>query len=194
MRFLLLALAFTLFNIIPNYSIAQDSSITQTQHVAADTNVIKTANTDIPQPDDEFNLFLFAFALAAMCFIAGCFFVGVVAAIIIVAITILLISIGIISTSVFIGWYKRSLSAGFRLFCLISGSLCGLLLGAVSFGVISHLMKLQLTTTTASLSGGAIGLLTGALVGFMIYKLLRVGFQFIATKFKLLKDRMAVQA
>jgi hypothetical protein len=192
MRALIIAIFCLLVTILPAYSIAQDTIITQRHSHAFDTAVIKSTDAaNTVQPDDEFNLFLLAFGLAGMCFIAACFFVGVIAAIVIVALTIFLISVGIISTSLFVGWYKRSFSTGFKLFWVISGTICGLIFGAVSLGVVAHLMKLHLTTAT--LSGGIIGLLTGALVGHMIYKLLRIGFKFIATKFKLLKDKILVQ-
>jgi hypothetical protein len=193
MRALPIVLLSIFISFLPFCSMAQDTIITQKHSHAIDTSIVKSAGTNTQQPDDEFNLFLLAFALAGMCFIAACFFVGVIAAIAIVGLTILLISAGIISTSFFIGWYKRSFSTGFKLFWTISGSICGLLFGAVTFGVIAHVAKLQLTTTTASLSGGAIGLITGGLVGYMVYKLLRVGFKYVATKFKLLTEKMMFQ-
>jgi hypothetical protein len=193
MRITIVALLCSLAFMIPVISFCQDTVITQRHVNATDTTVIRSAgNTAISKPDDEFNLFLFAFAIAAMCFIAACFFVGLIAAISIIGLSILLISAGIISTSLFIGWYKRSFTTGFKLFWVIGGSVGGLIFGAVSFGVVSHLTNLQLTTANAVLSGGAIGLLTGALVGFMVYKLLRAGFKYVANKFKLLKEKLVV--
>jgi len=72
-----------------------------------------------PEPDEEFNLFLFILLIVFICGMIGAAIIGALAAMLILFILFALISIGVLSSSVALGLYTRSYSVGFKSFLIM---------------------------------------------------------------------------
>src|SRR5688572_4322465 len=102
-------------------------------------------STDQDVEDEEFNLFLLMFALAAICLMAGSFVVGVIIILLALLLFIGLISLGIVSVSVLVGAYKRSFSAGFKVFIMASSGIFCAAIGLLGFAIISESFGLDIS-------------------------------------------------
>jgi hypothetical protein len=170
---------------------AQDTSNLRSSQTVIDTITDTSTQTNSAKTDDEeFSAFLFVFALAATCFIAGFFFLGVIMCALLALLLVVLISFGIVSTSVYIGWYKKSFNAGFKLFWILGGIVTGLPVGIGGFKMFTYLFKLKLTTFEIVSTGLLLGTLSGGFVGYTAYIILTKSFEFINKRFSLInKDQ-----
>ncbi|HMI62128.1 MAG TPA: hypothetical protein VK518_14510 [Puia sp.] len=133
------------------------------------------SDPSVPQPDDgEFNLFLLTLAIAFFSIMIGAILVGSILVTIFLLSLLVLVSVGILSTGILVGFYRRSLGAGFSTALLIICSLGGILLGAISLVIINNIFNIHLTPSTAALAGACSGLLGGFLLGFVLARIIRV--------------------
>jgi len=143
---------------------------------------LRPANT-IPEPDDEFNLFLLTFAIAFCSAIIGATIVGAFAAAIVFLFLFAMASAGILSTSILIGIYRRSIAAGFRAFLIILCGIGGILIGTPGFWLVNRIFDLPLTNLTSAVIGAAGGLIGGIILGIIIFKPIRLLSTFLYQKF-----------
>jgi hypothetical protein len=141
---------------------------------AAATNPSPDTDLSIPQPDDEFNIFLLAITIAFFSMVIGGALIGAFAAIILLLALLALVSTGILSAGILSALYRRSIAAGFRTILLIICSLGGILGGMICFWLINRIFNIHLTSPTAALVGAFGGLLCGLLLGFLLAGILRI--------------------
>lgn len=171
-------------------SLAQDTS----RKAQAFTDTLSKRDHAYPQsqiaekPDDEFNIFLMVFGLAAVCFMMGFFIVGMFLFLFLLFVFLLFIAGGIVSTSIFVALYKRSFSSGFKLLMVAGGGFIGLVCGIIGFGFVSYLFDLDLERSTINISGSLIGLLIGLLLGLMLFKILKTVLSYFKKRLKILID------
>jgi len=133
------------------------------------------SDPSIPQPDDsEFNLFLLALAIAFFSVVIGAIITGSILVTLFLLLVLALVSAGILSAGILVGFYRKSLGAGFRTALLIICSLTGILLGSVCFMLINNIFKIHLTPSTAALAGACSGLLGGFLLGIVLAGIIRI--------------------
>jgi len=128
----------------------------------------------IPQPDDEFNIFLVAITIAFFSMVIGGALIGALAAILVLLSLFALVSAGILSAGLLSALYRRSIAAGFRTILLVICSLGGILGGTICFWLINRIFNIHLTSPTAALVGAFGGLLCGLLLGFLLAGILRI--------------------
>ena len=152
-------------------------NVTATKPDTAKAAVINPSpNTDlsIPQPDDEFNIFLLAITIAFFSMVIGGALIGAFAAILLLLALLALVSTGILSAGILSALYRRSIAAGFRTMLVIICSLGGILGGMICFWLINRIFNIHLTSPTAALVGAFGGLLCGLLLGFLLAGILRI--------------------
>lgn len=123
--------------------------------------------------DHEFSLFLL---LLLTVFVCGMFGAAVAGSMIVTlgALAIFaLIGVGIVSTSVAMGIYKRSLSAGLKTFLLISFGLIYGLTGAVLASILQYNFFVAPTQTVAISCGFIGGVLSGIALTFISMRAIR---------------------
>ncbi|WP_207492677.1 hypothetical protein [Aridibaculum aurantiacum] len=135
------------------------------------------------KPDDEFNIFLLLFGTAAICFMAGFFLLGLLVFIVLVALIIGFVSIGVISTSALVGLYNKSFTSGFKTLFLTGGTIFGSIAGIFLFGLFTLMLDLQVSSSTITVAGGIIGAVTGCLVGYTSFMLVRRTLKYIHSKY-----------
>lgn len=129
----------------------------------------------VSQPDDsEFNLFLLVLAIAFFSVVIGAILAGSILVTLFLLSVLGLVSAGILSAGILVGFYRRSLEAGFRTVLLIVCSLSGILLGTICFILINTVFKIHLTSSTAALTGACSGLLGGFLSGLVLAGIIRI--------------------
>ena len=133
-------------------------------------------NTDlsIPQPDDEFNVFLLAITIAFFSMVIGGALIGAFAATLLLLSLLALVSTGILSAGILAALYRRSIAAGFKTILVIICSLGGIIGGTICFWLINRIFNIHLTSPTAALVGAFGGLLCGLLLGFLLAGILRI--------------------
>lgn len=127
-----------------------------------------------PKPDDEFNVFLLAVAIAFFSIIIGATLAGSMLVTLVLVGLFGLVSAGIVSAGVLVGLYKRSITSGFKTVLAIVCSITGILIGAVSFFLINRFYEIHLSGVAATLIGGFSGLMGGLLLGLVLYTLIRL--------------------
>ena len=153
----------------PSNTTTSKPDTTHTHH--SSTNALTDPSS---QPDDEFNLFLLAIGLAAICIIIGATIVGSTAAILFLLLLFTLVSAGILSAGILVGLYRRSISAGFKTILTLVCSITMTTGGAISFWMINRLFHIELTTSTALLIGAFSGLIGGLLLSFTLNGIIRI--------------------
>ena len=144
-------------------------------HIEKDSTNTTTANDyKIPEPDEEFNIFLFAIATVFISVMIGSAIIGAFAATLFLLLVFLFVSAGILSTSVIIGIYKKSLRSGFKSFLVIICSIAGIILGSAAAFLINKLFQLSFSNTSSLISGATGGLAGGILMGLAVFKILQV--------------------
>ncbi|HXB94319.1 MAG TPA: hypothetical protein VNU70_04135 [Puia sp.] len=126
------------------------------------------------QTDDGFDVFIFAIALAFFSVVLGATLAGCMLATLFLAAVFLLVSAGVLSVGVLVGFYRRSVAAGFRtvvMICCIGGGIC---CGAVAFWLINRIFDIHLQPLTAMLTGAFSGLVGGLLLGFIVFNIIRL--------------------
>lgn len=156
-----------------------------TQSITVDTARVNLPPGVSSPDDDEFNLFLLTLAIA---FIAGLIIaslIGALAAMVILIFIFLLIGTGIISASFLIGFYKRSVTAGFRTFIVILSAVTGIFLGTGGLWFCTKFFDLNIAASNALWIGAAGGCIGGILMGLIIFKALQLILTYFKNKLKL---------
>jgi hypothetical protein len=128
------------------------------------------SNTQMDEDDVEsgYDPGLALFALFGIGFIFICLGTGVVLTIISLLIIFGLIGAGILSASVLVALYQKSIAKGFKLLLVSTTTVCGLFIGTIGFYLFNKIVH-WFTTQTALIIGTISGLLTGALLGFLMF-------------------------
>lgn len=130
--------------------------------------------------DDDFLVILLL--MGALFFLIA-LIIGVVICLIVIAILIGLVGVGIISTSVLTGLYKRSISTGFKTFFVLSSILGSTIVSVVFFWFINTI-KNWWSTDLAIVTGIGSGIISGWLLGLLLFVTLRKMMKFIKTKYE----------
>lgn len=109
------------------------------------------------------------FLLTALCIFV---ILGVLVALLIISAILALGTAGIISTSFIYGLYKRSLEKAFRLFFIAASGLFNLALCSILFPVLNKIMHWT-TFGNALIAGIVVGILSGSLVGFIVFIMMK---------------------
>ena len=128
----------------------------------------------IPQPDDEFNIFLLAITIAFFSMVIGGALIGAFAATLLLLSLFALVSAGILSAGILTSLYRRSIAAGFKTILVIICSLSGIIGGTICFWLINRIFNIHLISSTAALVGAFGGLLCGLLLGYLLAGILRI--------------------
>lgn len=156
-----------------------------TNSVTADTTGINLPPGVSNPEDDEFNLFLLSWGIAFVCAIIIASLIGAMAAMVILIFIFLLISTGIISASFLVGFYKKSVTAGFRTFIVILSAITGVFLGAGGLWVCTEFFHLNISESNALWIGATGGCIGGILMGLIIFKALQLTLTYLKNKLKL---------
>lgn len=148
--------------------------------------MLASAQTDTnSHPDDEFNLFLLGLLTIFVCAMIGAAIVGAFTATLFVFLLFGLVSLGILSTSIIIGLYKKSVSAGFKSFLIIlHGSGC-MAIGGIGAVIINYFFELPLSLPMNFFVGGLGGFVAGLLMAISTYHVFQRIIKFIVQKLKL---------
>jgi len=146
---------------------------------------LRSDNASAQKPDDEFNLFLFAYLIAFCSVVVGAVIVGSVVVILLLLALFVLVSGGILSAGILIGLYKRSVAAGFKALLMIIGGLGGLVAGAAGFWLSNRLFHFHLARLTGFLLGTAGGLLGGLLCGIIMFHVICAFLEYCRRKLSL---------
>ncbi len=130
--------------------------------------------------DDDFLVILLL--MGALFFLIA-LIIGVVICLIVIAILIGLIGVGIISTSVLTGLYQRSIGKGFKTFFVLSSILGSTIVSVVFFWFINTI-KNWWSTDLVIVAGIGSGIISGWLLGLLLFVTLRKMMEFIKTKYE----------
>ena len=125
-------------------------------------------------PDDEFNVFLWGLGTAFVCIVIGATLAGSLIATLFLLSVFLLVSAGVLSVGVLVGFYRRSVAAGFRTVLMIACIGGGMLCGAIAFWLINRIFDIHLLPLTALLTGALSGLVGGLLLGITLFSIIRL--------------------
>ncbi|HXO75748.1 MAG TPA: hypothetical protein VN824_10945, partial [Puia sp.] len=78
------------------------------------TRAKNSTDPSIPQPDDEFNIFLMSITIAFFGMVIGGALIGAFVATLLLLFLFALVSAGILSAGILTGLYRRSIAAGFK--------------------------------------------------------------------------------
>ena len=131
-------------------------------------------NSPTPQEGDEFNPILFAVIVAFLCIVIGATLAGSMLASLVLMGLFALVSAGIVSAGVLVGFYKRSVTAGFKALLAIGCSIGGILIGVIAFYLINRIFHIHLSGVAVALVGGFSGLIGGLLLGFVLFTVIRL--------------------
>ena len=134
------------------------------------------------RPDDEFNVFLLAIAIAFICIVVGSTLVGTMVVTLGLLALFGLVTAGILSAGILVGLYRKSVSAGFKTFMAVSGCVCGVVIGEIAFYLINRMYHLHLSGVAVFGIGGFCGLVGGMLLGIVVFMLIRAFLKFCRAK------------
>lgn len=142
--------------------------------VRVDTAVAAAAVAATRQDDEEFNVFLLALGTAFVCIVLGATLAGSMLATLFLLGVFLLVSAGVLSVGILVGFYRRSIAAGFRTVLMISCISGGVCCGAIAFWLINRVFDIHLQPLTALLVGAFSGLVGGLLLGLVLFTIIRL--------------------
>lgn len=164
-------------------SFSQTTDSTQLTTITTDTLSQNQTDNFHEEIEDDFSPGLAMFALFGIGFMFICIGAGIVLTVIGVLILFGLIGAGILSASVFIGLYNKSFEKGFKTFIVSVSTVGGLFIGATGFWLLNKLV--HWFTTQAALTIGSVGgLLTGFLLGLLVFYVLQKLTSFLKDKLK----------
>ncbi|HYJ37649.1 MAG TPA: hypothetical protein VEV87_03495 [Chitinophagaceae bacterium] len=146
---------------------------------------LSQSGKEIAEPDEEFNLFLFTLAMIFVCAVIGAAIIGGLLAALVLFFLFALIAFGVLSTSVAIGLYRRSYSAGFKSFLIILFALSCAVVGTIGVSLVNIFFALELSRSMAAGVGFLSGAAGGVLMGFATYKVLQTLFKYFVTRLRL---------
>lgn len=142
--------------------------------VRVDTAVAAAAVSATRQDDEEFNVFLLALGTAFVCIVLGATLAGSMLATLFLLGVFLLVSAGVLSVGILVGFYRRSVTAGFRTVLMIACIGGGVSCGAIAFWLINRVFDIHLQPLTALLVGAFSGLVGGLLLGLVLFTIIRL--------------------
>jgi hypothetical protein len=148
----------------------QDSTVRKDTGMAAAPVSASAARQD----DEEFNVFLLALGTAFVCVVLGATLAGSMLAILFLLSVFLLVSAGVLSVGILVGFYRRSVAAGFRTVLMIACIGGGVFCGGIAFWLINRIFDIHLRPLTAVLTGAFSGLVGGLLLGLVLFTIIRV--------------------
>lgn len=154
-----------------------------------DTIINHTSDTTAPfSPNDltdlenDFSPGLFFIALLGIAFMV----IGLGCGIAITFLAVLfiggLVATGVLTTAILVGLYKKSLTAGFRMFLLLGSTCVGAFLGAACFWLYNNITHWWTVEYAVSI-GALLGLLAGVLFGYTAYYLFQRLISYLKEKF-----------
>ena len=158
----------------PTPASAAPASTTPASAAPASTAPTSNAPASTVQEDDEFNMFLLALGTAFVCIVLGATLAGSMLATLFLLSVFLLVSAGVLSVGVLVGFYRRSIAAGFRTVLMIVCIGGGMACGAVAFWLINRIFDIHLQPPTALLIGAFSGLVGGLLLGLVLFTIIRL--------------------
>jgi len=134
------------------------------------------------QPEEEFNLFLLAIAIAFVSIVVGATLLGSMVVTLGLLALFGLVTAGILSAGVLVGLYRKSNSAGFKTIMAVTGCLSGVLIGEIAFYLINRAYQLHLSGVAVLGIGGFCGLVGGMLLGIVMFLLIRAFLNYCRAK------------
>lgn len=144
--------------------------------------VNQAAGNNVDAQDDDFSAILLVMGSVFVCAMFGAVVVGAFLAAAAALAAMLFVSAGILSVAVLNGFYKRSVTAGFKTFIIIVCTVGGTAIGATGLFIITKFFELHLSGQTAFLTGGAGGLVGGLIMGRVVYKILLLTVTYVKRK------------
>ena len=164
-----------LFGVCHYTSVAQTRDTTSKIIVAPADTALKTTTAAIEKEYDDSNDFdpgLLLIGLTGLGLIIVSVGVGIVVIILVLFLLFMFASVGVLSTSIIVGLHKKSFEKGFKVFIISSSTLAGTLLFTVVFWAINHLMH-WFKTKTALFMGAGFGLVSGFILGVLVFYVLK---------------------
>ncbi|HVU93936.1 MAG TPA: hypothetical protein VHE34_01890 [Puia sp.] len=134
------------------------------------------------KPDEEFNVFLLAIAIAFICIVVGATLVGSMLVSMALLVLLGLVAAGVLSAGVLVGLYRKSIGAGFKTVVAVTGCLSGILIGEIAFFLINRIYHLHLSGVAVLGIGGFCGLVGGMVLGLVLFQLIRAFLDYCRAK------------
>ncbi len=182
-RRLLGLITILLLTFTTSLSFSQTTDSTQLTTITTDTLSQNQTDNFHEEIEDDFSPGLAMFALFGIGFMFICIGAGIVLTIIALLILFGLIGAGILSASVLIGLYNKSFEKGFKTFIVSATTIGGLFIGATGFWLLNKIVH-WFTTQTALTIGSVGGLVTGFLLGLLVFYVLQKLTAFLKDKLK----------
>lgn len=149
------------------------------------TIAFSQSNSSTNPDDGEFNLFLLSLLTIFFCSMFAAAILGAVIAMFIFLLLFALITIGVLSTSVAIGLYKKSFSAGFKSFLMILlGSGCAVI-SAIGLFIADYFFQLPISTFAIVIVGLMSGATGGIIMAIAMHRVIRTILKIITQRLKL---------
>ncbi|WP_370900682.1 hypothetical protein [Chryseobacterium gossypii] len=135
---------------------------------------------------DSFNNddnFLIVLLLMGALFFGLAVIIGAVICILCLLLLIALISAGLISASVLVGYQQKSVNKGFKTFFISASTLGTTIISVIFFRVLNSIYDWWATDTSV-IAGIAFGLLSGLLLGWLIFTAFKKILDFLITKYQ----------
>lgn len=174
---------FLILTFTPSISNNQTIDSTQVTAISADTTTQNQTDNFHEEIENDFSPGLAMFALFGIGFMFICIEASIVLTVIGVLILFGLIGAGILSASVLIGLYNKSFKKGFKTLIISVTTIGGLFIGATGFWLLNKIVH-WFTTQTALTIGSIGGLLTGFLLGLLMFYMLQKLTTFLKDKLK----------
>jgi hypothetical protein len=143
----------------------------------------QTTNSNT-QPDDDVP-FLGIMALALVAMMTAGFIAGFLGMCLLLAGILALVMVGILSSSLLVGIYKRSFTAGFKTFLLLACGIFGALSGLCGFYLINSIFELHISGPIVAATGSLGGALGGIILALSMVGVLRLFLAFAARRLSL---------
>jgi hypothetical protein len=135
--------------------------------------------------DDGFDPGIFFVLLVFAGIVAGAAIIGSIAAALILLALFLIASAGVVSAGVLVGFYRRSVTAGFKTVLYIACALGGIVLGVGGFYLVNHFFHLHFSYKNILLAGAGGGLVSGLLIALIVFQLIKLLFRYF-------RERLAI--
>lgn len=168
-----LTITVILFTLCPATGQAQAAD-TLTQQTQTDTTTATISPERARLNQDAEAIFLYMFAIVAVSAMAGAFAAGAAIFLTVILTIAALVTAGILSVSVLAGIYRRSFATGFKTFLLLVCSVSCAAPGILALWVLPSLFNIEISSSTRVVAGTLAGCAGGILLGFTLYRLLRI--------------------
>lgn len=163
----------------------------QKKNVQIDT-LTTQINSENIEENDDFSPGLFYFALIGFIFILVNIGAGIVLTVLGLIIIFGLVTFSILSTSIIVGIHKKSFAKGFKVFIVLISTIGGLLFCSLGFWLLNNLVHWW-PIQTSIITGAAIGLIAGYLMGLLAYNILLRMTTYFKQKIELTKNEIDIQ-